>query len=143
MKADKGTKKTASKKEVTAIKDSVEPKKSFMDLFDQVMVNEEGEDIESPAYDDESGDFPETEGEVPVEGEEMGEGEIYSQLSDLFGQLAGLKGAELGAGEEEAGMEGEMEGEMPPAKVLFLAVRREYCERRIIKLKGKEFLFIK
>jgi hypothetical protein len=112
VKKDKGTTKTASKKQVTAIKDSVEPKKSFMDLFDQVMVKEEGDGIEGSAYDDEQGDFPEPEGEVPVEdeGEELGEGEIYSQLSDLFSQLAGIKGA--GMGEEEEGLPPEegMEG---------------------------------
>jgi hypothetical protein len=114
VKKDKGTTKTASKKQVTAIKDSVQPRKSFMELFDQVMVKEEGDGIEDSGYDDEQGDFPEPEGEVPVEGEveELGEGEIYSQLSDLFSQLAGIKGAGMGEEEDlesEDGME-EMEG---------------------------------
>lgn len=121
---NKGTDKVAKKKVVTAIKDSVEPRKSFIDLYDQVMIKEEGE-IEDPEYNDEAGDFPEPEGEVPLEGEaeaeagtEMDEGEIYSQLSELFAQLASIKGAEIGAevgaeaGAEEAGME---DGEMPEA----------------------------
>jgi hypothetical protein len=101
---NKGTEKTAKKKTVT---ESDVPKKSFMDLFDQVMVKEaEGDEgIESAGYDDAAGDFPETEGEVPVEGEELGEGEIYAQLSDLFGQLAEVKGF-AGAVEDE--VEGDM-----------------------------------
>jgi len=106
VKADKGTKKTAKKKEVTAIKDSVEPKKSFMDLFDQVMIKEEGE-IEDPAYDDEAGDFPEPEEEEEVP-TEMDEGEIYSKLADLFGQLAEVKGY----GAEDMGAEAPVEDEM-------------------------------
>lgn len=121
VKKDKGTTKTASKKQVTAIKDSVQPKKSFMDLFDQVMVNEEGDGIESSSYDDDQGDFPEPEGEVPVEGEvegeELGEGEIYSQLSDLFGKLADIKGAGLGEDEEGLAPEEGMEGMPTPESV--------------------------
>ena len=109
---NKGTDKVAKKKQVTTIKDSVEPTKSFMDLFDQVMVKEEGEDIESPAYNDDQGDFPETENEAPVEGE-MDEGAIYSQLADLFSQLASIKGDELGG---EMGAEGEMEEPVPSAE---------------------------
>lgn len=121
VKKDKGTMKTAKQKKVTSIKDSVEPRKSFMDLFDQVMVKEEEGDIESPAYNDEEGDFPETEEEIPAEEEGMDdEGEIYSQLSDLFGRLAEIKGAGMagegdmeGLEDEMGGMEDEM-GNMPP-----------------------------
>ncbi len=107
---DKGTTKTASKKEVTAIKDSVETKKSFMDLFDSVMIKEEeGDAIDGNGYDDSDGDFPpKPEDEVPVE-DGMEEGEIYSQLSDLFGKLAEVKG--FGA-EEEMGMDEEMPPDM-------------------------------
>ena len=121
VKADKGTKKTATSKKVTAIKDSVEPRKSFMDLFDQVMVNEEGgADIESPSkdeWDEAGGDFPEGGPEVEDEvGAQMSEGEIYAQLSDLFGQLAEVKGSEVGGEmDAEADMDAEagMEDEMP------------------------------
>jgi len=122
---DKGTTVTAKKKEVTAIKDSVEPRKSFMDLFDQVMVREEDGDLESiPAEED---DFPEPEGEVePEMGDEgeMDEGEIYSQLADLFGKLASMKGAGMGGMEDEMGgdemgdeMGGDEMGDMPAPSV--------------------------
>lgn len=112
VKKDKGTTKTATKKEVTAIKDSVEPKKSFMDLFNQVVVTEEDGAIDGEGYDDDAGDFPVPEEEVPVEGEgELSEGEIYSQLSDLFSQLASIKGGDMGMEDE---MDGEMDGEMGP-----------------------------
>jgi len=107
---NKGTNKTATKKTVT---ESDAPKKSFMDLFNFAMINED--DIESDGYDDDAGDFPEPEETVPVEGEmeeELDEGEIYSQLSELFGKLASIKGAELTGDEgmepspdEELGMD--------------------------------------
>lgn len=111
VKKDKGTNVKATKKKVTSIKDSTEPRKSFMDLFDQVMVKEEEGDIEDPSWDAEAGDFPEPEGEMGDEeglGEEMSEGEIYSQLADLFGQLASIKGADLGGMEDDLGVEDEM-----------------------------------
>lgn len=116
VKKDKGTNKTATKKTVT---EADVPKKSFETLYNSVMLKED--DIESDSYDDETGDFPEPADNIPADGEEgmegaeMGEGEIYSQLSDLFGQLASLKGAELepevdpemGNEEPDMGMEGE------------------------------------
>lgn len=120
---NKGTDKTATKKQVTAIKDSVEPRKSFMDLYTSV-IKEEGEtDIESPAYSDEDGDFPETEGEIEPDADAgmggEGEGEIYAQLSDLFAKLAEIKGAALGGvetGEEDLGAGDELgTDDMPPA----------------------------
>jgi len=107
VKKDKGTTKTATKKTVT---ESDGPKASFMDLYNQV-IKEEGEDIESASYDDDVGDFPEPEGEVSPEGEgegEMGEGEIYTQLADLFGRLASIKGGDLGGEDEMGAPEDEM-----------------------------------
>ena len=97
----------------------MEKHKSFMELFDQVMVNE-AEDIESPEYNDEMGDFPQRSGEGPLPDEgdeemggEMSEGEIYQQLSDLFSQLAELKGG-APAEDEEFGEEEGMGPEGAP-----------------------------
>jgi hypothetical protein len=109
VKKDKGTMKTATKKTVT---EAEAPRKSFTDLFDQVMISEEGEDIESPEYDDDLGDFPEDEEDVETEGP-VDEGEIFSQLADLFSQLASIRGAGEESYDEEP--EGELDDmEEPP-----------------------------
>lgn len=69
-------------------------KSSFQDLYNQVI--NEAEDLESPAYSDETGDFPPAEGEIGPEGdvapgtEDQPEGEMddYSKMADLFSQMA-------------------------------------------------------
>ena len=148
---NKGTNKTATKKTVT---ESDAPKKSFMDLFNFAMINED--DIESDAYDDEAGDFPEPEENVPVEDEmeeDLDEGEIYSQLSDLFGKLASIKGAELTGDEgmepspdEELGMDADDDipagadtgmGESTSEELTTLIEMRKRLAKKVMKSPNK------
>ena len=81
---------------------------TFEDLYKKVL---EEQDIESPDYNDEMGEFPsDSDQEIGADmGDEadvdMDEGSIYSQLADLFSKLAEMKGAGAGA---EMDMEDEM-----------------------------------
>jgi len=126
VKKDKGTKKTASKRQVTTINDSTQPRKTFMELFDQVMIKEDDEGIESPDFNDDDGDFPETEEDIPSDRdsdrEEMSEGDIYSQLSTLFGQLANIKGdgfnddLDDGMDNDLDDLDDDLDDEVPPTE---------------------------
>jgi hypothetical protein len=99
-------------KKVTKIQDST-MKKSFMDLYNEVIVEEvPGKDIEDMPDED----FPPAEGELgPEEGGEEGmeaaEGDTFSQLADLFSQASELFRQ---MSTEHSGGGADMGEEMPP-----------------------------
>lgn len=92
---------------------------TFQDLYDKVMISEEGEDLESAEYNDEMGDFPTGQDDEGL-GDEMGEeGEdpfvqlanLFSQAADLFSQMSDSE-ADMAAGEEDM-MDEPIQGEGP------------------------------
>jgi len=73
------------------VKESTTMPQSFHELYNKVILKEV-DDLESPEYNDNIGDFPAGEGEIPSieDGDEMAEGDKFAQAADLFSQLADL-----------------------------------------------------
>jgi len=101
-----------------------EAKKSFIEMYNEVMVNEVAPDIGGPEFDQDKGDFPKADGEEGMDADmpteeipgESAEGDTFGQLADLFAQISDIfrtMTEEGGATEDQVGMD-EPAGDMPP-----------------------------